>query len=187
MAQSTFEQLQGFLKTHPGARPVSHSERGRRPAADAPGSATPPSPERHGRKCTICHHPQREEIEFDFLRWKSSKDIAAAYGLPHHAAVCRHAHALGLFDRRHQTIRFALEPILEQADEAFMKVTPASVISAVTAYAKINHEGKHRRLPRINNIYFTTSEKAAGTADEVTPEDIIPNREIQKLITRITR
>lgn len=188
MARTTFEQLQAILRTHPGARPVGHSNRGRTLTANSDkAAAQPPNPERHSRKCTICRHTQREEIEFDFLRWKSSKAIAQDYGLPHHAAVCRHARALGLFERRDQTIHFALEPILEQSGGAFMKVTPGTLVSAVAAYAKINDDGKRRRIPRINNIYFIGPEEIAGSGPGSTPEEIVANRELQKLVRQITR
>jgi hypothetical protein len=214
MANTVFEQLRRVLKAHPNAKPVVHPRRGRprRPESLAsgtqpqakssagipsqqreprePGNSRPPDLERHQRKCRICRHPDRDLIELDFLRWQSSKEIARTYGLPHHSAICRHARAVGLFERRDQTIHYALEPILEQADSVFMRPTPATLISAVAAYAKISDRGKRLRRPRINNIYFVGSETAPGqkpTGPHVSPEEILANREIQKLVRQITR
>ena len=40
-----------------------------------------------------------EEIEGDFISWRSPAAIATEYGLADRASVYRHAHALGLFDK----------------------------------------------------------------------------------------
>ncbi|MGD1103526.1 MAG: hypothetical protein ABSA59_15860, partial [Terriglobia bacterium] len=52
---------------------------------------------RHEFACKICAHPDREEIERDFVGWKSPITIAIDYALADRASVYRHAHALGLF------------------------------------------------------------------------------------------
>jgi hypothetical protein len=36
---------------------------------------------RHGRKCKVCRHPDRDAIERDFLRWHSPDRIAEDYGI----------------------------------------------------------------------------------------------------------
>jgi hypothetical protein len=36
---------------------------------------------RRQRKCPVCHHPQRKEIEQEYLRWRSPAAIAREYGL----------------------------------------------------------------------------------------------------------
>jgi hypothetical protein len=54
---------------------------------------------RHRRNFSICAHPQIEEIEGDFISWRSPAAIATEYGLADRASVYRHAHALGLFDK----------------------------------------------------------------------------------------
>ena len=56
------------------------------------------------------------------------------------ASVYRHAHALGLFEKRRRNIRAALERIIEKAGE--VDVTASAVVSAVQAYAKINAAGE---------------------------------------------
>jgi hypothetical protein len=95
---------------------------------------------RHTRKCMVCHHPECEGIELEFLHWRSPRDIAEDYGLEDYSSIYRRAHASGLFERRRATIRFALEPIIEQA--ANVRVTPESVVRADRAYACINKTGE---------------------------------------------
>ncbi len=95
---------------------------------------------RHEYACRICSHPRREEIESDFINWKSPISIAREYVLADRASVYRHAHALGLFAKRQRNIRAALERIIEKADE--VEVSAAAVVSAIQAYAKINSEGQ---------------------------------------------
>lgn len=95
---------------------------------------------RHTRKCTVCHHPEREAIELEFLRWRRPQDIADDYGFNDYSSIYRHARAAGLFEQRRATVRFALEPIIERADH--VKVTAGSVIRAVRAYCSINDSGQ---------------------------------------------
>jgi hypothetical protein len=94
---------------------------------------------RHQRDCTVCKHPKCEEIEAAFVAWRSPITIATEFGLADRATVYRHAHALGLFEKRQRNIRAALEGIIERAGE--VEVTAAAV-AAVQAYAKINSAGE---------------------------------------------
>jgi len=71
---------------------------------------------RHTRRCRVCAHPDRAAIEQDFLRWRSPEKLARDYGIADHSSIYRHVHATGLYARRQQTIRAALESILERAD-----------------------------------------------------------------------
>jgi hypothetical protein len=95
---------------------------------------------RHKRNCIICAHARREELEADFVGWKSPALIAREYRLADRMNVYRHAHALGLFEKRRRNIRAALEKIIERAGE--VDVNAAAVVSAIQAYAKINAQGQ---------------------------------------------
>jgi hypothetical protein len=95
---------------------------------------------RHRRDCTVCAHPQRSEIEADFVAWHSPLAIAADYGLADQKSVYRHAHAFDLFPKRERNLRAALTKIIEKA--ATVEVTAAAVVAAVQAYAKINAAGQ---------------------------------------------
>ena len=95
---------------------------------------------RHRRNCSVCGHAQRQAIESDFIGWHSPAVIAAEYGLADRTSVYRHAHALGLFEKRKRNIRAALERIIEKAGE--VDVTASAVVAAVQAYSKINAAGQ---------------------------------------------
>jgi hypothetical protein len=95
---------------------------------------------RHKRTCSVCRHAQREEIEAAFIGWRSPADLAQDYGLADRASVYRHAHALGLFEKRRRNIRAALEHIIEKVGG--VDVTASAVVAAVQAYAKINAAGE---------------------------------------------
>jgi hypothetical protein len=95
---------------------------------------------RHSTNCRICGHSKRVEIESDFVRWKSPARIATDYRLGNRASVYRHAHAVGLFEKRRRNLRAALERIIEQVGE--VDVTAPAVVAAVQAYAKINAAGQ---------------------------------------------
>jgi len=94
---------------------------------------------RHGAKCSVCAHPQREEIDHAFVDWLSPSRIAKIYKLSRDS-IYRHARATGLFARRQKNVRQALEKIIEQASE--VKANANSIVAAVTAYARINAMGQ---------------------------------------------
>jgi len=98
------------------------------------------NPGRHAAECKICAHPQREEIEGDFINWRSPTSIAKQYKLRNRASVYRHAHAFGLFPKRQRNVRAALEKIIERVGE--VEVTAPAVVAAIQAYSKINASGQ---------------------------------------------
>lgn len=95
---------------------------------------------RHRRNCSICSHVEREEIEREFVAWRSPAAIAEAYGVTDRTSIYRHAHALGLFPKRQRNVRAALERIIERAGD--VDVTASAVVAAVQAYSKINAAGQ---------------------------------------------
>jgi hypothetical protein len=95
---------------------------------------------RHEQNCKICKHPERENIERDFIAWRSPVTITEEYELSNRATVYRHAHAFGLFVKRQRNIRAALERIIERTDN--VEVNASAVVAAVVAYSKINSEGR---------------------------------------------
>ena len=97
-------------------------------------------PKRHAAECKICAHTRCEEIEREFINWRSPAAIAKAFGLKNRASVYRHAHALGLFAKRQRNVRAALEKIIEHAGE--VEVNAGAVVSAASAYARINSAGQ---------------------------------------------
>ena len=99
-----------------------------------------PSLGRHRHNCRICAHPKREEIEREFIAWKSPAKIAHDYGLTNRASVYRHAHALDLFPKRARNVRAALEHIIEKVED--VEVNAAAVVRAVATYARLNAQGQ---------------------------------------------
>jgi len=95
---------------------------------------------RHSKQCSVCNHEKRDEIEREFIAWRSPAAIAGDYGLSDRATVYRHAHALDLFEKRQRNVRAALERIIEQAGE--VSVNASAVVAAIQAYAKINSLGR---------------------------------------------
>jgi len=93
---------------------------------------------RHEHHCTVCAHARRDEIDLAFVNWTSPARIAREYRVSRDS-IYRHGHALSLFDKRRRNVRTALEKIIEKAGE--VNVGAAAVVSAVTAYAKINASG----------------------------------------------
>ena len=100
---------------------------------------TPVSRGRHEHQCRICAHRERADIEEAFVNWVSPAHIAKKYGISRDS-VYRHAHVLGLMDKRRRNVRAALERIIERAGE--VDVTAAAVVAAVQTYSKINSSGQ---------------------------------------------
>jgi hypothetical protein len=90
--------------------------------------------------CTICAHPDREEIERDFIDWKSPAKIAAEYKLRDRAAVYRHANALNFHATRSRNIGAALDRIIKQVES--VEVTGGTVVQAIALRARINSRGE---------------------------------------------
>jgi len=124
--------------------PAKPSRRKRR------GSSRTSRFERHERKCVICQHPEREDIEVDFMNWHSPASLAAHYKLPDRYTVYRHAHAVGLFKLRKANLRTVYEQILEGAGR--VNVTADSVIRAAKAYASMTDAGEWREPPTTHII-----------------------------------
>ncbi|MGH9734321.1 MAG: hypothetical protein ACRD8A_07010 [Candidatus Acidiferrales bacterium] len=95
---------------------------------------------RHESHCTICNHPERDAIDEAFLHWWRATDLAYHFKLGNRLVVYRHAHAVGLFERRTARTQHALGYIIEQAES----VTPTadSIIRAVRALGCIDQNGR---------------------------------------------
>jgi isopentenyldiphosphate isomerase len=94
---------------------------------------------RHEANCRVCSHPQREEIESEWIEWAQTSKLAQEHGISRDS-LYRHCHALGLFEKRRRNLRAALERIVERADS--VEVSASSVVAAATALAKINNSGQ---------------------------------------------
>jgi hypothetical protein len=133
-----------------------------------------PKQSRHARRCTVCHHKDRLEIEDDFLHWRPSTEIAAEYDLPDRRAVYRHARATRLYQRRMRNMRVACSHIVEHAD----RVTPnaKNVLDAIRACSLIDddgvwHEPTRRVIVEHINAPQPSADPVAANSDQsaVTP------------------
>jgi hypothetical protein len=108
---------------------------------DAPTENTelPASLERHSRKCQICRHPDREEIEQDYRDWIKASKIARRYNVDD-SALHRHLRAVGLVSKRHENLRFVLDRILERGAEK--PISGNTIIRAVKAYTCLTDDNK---------------------------------------------
>ena len=91
---------------------------------------------RHSRKCKVCNHAYREDIESDYLCWHDPANIATHYHLRSDSSIYRHARAVGLDEKRRHNLRGALEVILEQSHSA--SITSSGVVAAVRAHAALD-------------------------------------------------
>jgi hypothetical protein len=129
---------------------------------------------RHARKCTVCHHKDREFIDQDYLRWLSPKKIAREYAISHQSVVYRHADATGLRAQRRASLRATLENFIEQAES--VRATAGSVVAAVRLYAQINEQGQWTPPVRRHIIEhrYTSAAEAASASAPVHKKDGVP-------------
>ena len=124
------------LKSSANARAQSKNAIVRVPKAALPAIAAQPAPEsaleRHQRKCVICAHPEREDIEELFLNWHSPEQTAYHYRIPVRS-IFRHAHATGLYTLSpgKSSRRAGSHPGTGQRST---EITGESIIRAVRAY-----------------------------------------------------
>jgi len=133
---------------------------------------TEPS-ERHARKCVICRHPERPEIEDAFLHWRSPARIASDFNLVHSRNIYRHAHAIGLYALRSMKLRCAAEMIVEHAET----VTPSAdaVLRAIRASCLINDRGEWHDPPRrVIHTRQRNDAPACGLAPRQSPSEEKP-------------
>ena len=122
------------------------------------GDAGAPDTNRHQRKCEICHHPDREAIEEEFIHWHEPYTISRRYSVSKQS-IYRHAHATGLIAHRRENTRSILERILEQAAHPQTRVTGQTVINALRAYTCLTDDGRWVEPP--SQVVFSTSRPLA--------------------------
>jgi ribosomal protein S14 len=113
---------------------------------------------RHEAQCSICKHAQREEIEQEFLTWKSPDKIGETFGVCRDS-IYRHARAFDLLEPRRRNVRYALERIIERAGD--VEVNANAVVSAVATYSKLNANGQwidRRESVNLNEMFARMTE-----------------------------
>lgn len=94
----------------------------------------------HQARCRICQHPEREEIEREFLDWVSPRETAGRWKIASYRAIYRHAHAVGLQEQRRRKRQGALDCIIERVRD--VPVTASAVVAAIRLGAKLERDGE---------------------------------------------
>ena len=101
--------------------------------------------ERHSRKCIICHHPEREAIEEEFLHWRAPWKLAEDYNLADYRTIYRHARAAGLPLQRRENLHSGLDAFVEAVDD--VKFTGDTILRAMRAHSCIDRHGRWTEIP----------------------------------------
>ncbi len=126
------------VSTRPHSRrPLSLLARNKRPGRKSLAEMS--ALERHARKCKICRHKDREDIESDFLHWHDVHNIVTEFDLGTRRALYRHARATGLYEIRMANIRDAAALIAARAENC--PVTASAVLKAIQACSMIDSSG----------------------------------------------
>ena len=129
------------------------------------------SSSRHQRKCTICHHADREEIEQMFLHWFSASSIYRRFLLKDRSSIYDHAHATGLYARRRKNMRCALENIIERSDEC--PISSNGIVRAIKAYCSLTDAGEWIE-PASRVVYISTSDSAGPDSSRAPAHATVP-------------
>ena len=112
--------------------------------------------ERHSRRCIICHHPEREAIEEEFVHWRAPWKLSQDYKLADYRTVYRHARAAGLLLQRRERLHSALDAFVESVDDATF--TGDTILRAMRAYSCIDNHGRWTEIP--TQVQSSTSNDA---------------------------
>ena len=112
--------------------------------------------ERHSRRCIICHHPDREAIEEEFVHWRAPWKLAQDYELADYRTVYRHARAVGLLLQRRERLHSALDAFVESVDD--VTFTGDTILRAMRAYSCIDDHGRWTEIP--TRVQFSTNHDA---------------------------
>jgi hypothetical protein len=124
-------------------------------------TANPPSLDRHARKCAVCSHKDREDIELDFLHWHNCINISTDYELHDFRTIYRHAHATGLWERRMLNLRSAVAHIVENAESC--EPSANAVLKAIQACTEINEQGQWIHAPR--HVIYEVAHRQVSAAE----------------------
>jgi hypothetical protein len=159
--------------------------------------------ERHSRKCGVCHHKDREDIESDFLHWHDPEEIALDFDLRSARVIYRHARATGLYELRMLNLRDVAALVASRAEQS--KASGATILNAIRACSLINESGEWFEPPtRVIHyavvgeppmLHAALAEKfrsgfalpaAEDSTDEKLDEPRISNRQLVKLKSHVT-
>jgi hypothetical protein len=120
-----------------------------------------PAEERHQRKCLVCHHPDREEIEEEYIHWRDVWYLAKQYDIADPRSIDRHARAFGLVEQRRENRRYMLDRVLESFPSG---ATAHSVIQAIRAYSCLTDDNRWVE-PATRVEYVITANRAPAAPE----------------------
>jgi hypothetical protein len=127
--------------------------------------------ERHSRKCIICHHPEREAIEEEFLHWRAPWKLAEDYSLADYRTIYRHARAAGLLLQRRENLHSGLDAFVEAVDD--VKFTGDTILRAMRAYSCIDRHGRWTEIPtQVHISTFRDPGPAPSDVIDIEPEQL---------------
>ncbi len=146
--------------------------------------------ERHSRKCIICHHPEREAIEEEFIHWRAPWKLAEDYNLADYRTIYRHARAAGILFQRRENLHSALDAFVEAVDD--VKFTPDSILRAMRAYSCIDRHGRWTEIPAqvhistFHDVHPTQSPAPYAKNDSAASDilDIVPQYAAPPIVHR---
>ena len=124
----------------PAPKPRRKSKSRRKSAVRGPERPKPTPLQRHARKCSICKHPYRQEIEESFLHWRSPQTIMHCFDIKTETAIYHHAHAFNFFALRNRNLQSALANVVETIDTC--DFSGAEMLHAVRALAHVTEDGR---------------------------------------------
>jgi hypothetical protein len=129
----------------------------------------------HARNCTICRHPDRAAIEYDFIQWRDCIYIAREFDVPTRS-IYRHAHAADLFTRRRANLRSSLELVIENAG----RIIPSgdTVLRAIELYARMNDDGQIAGVPKTQHILVSHGAPGDAAQTQITAQLSVPIAQI---------
>jgi hypothetical protein len=127
---------------------------------------------RHKTRCSICSHPDVQEINQAFINWTSPTEIIREFQLGDKSKLFRHARACQLYEKRERNLRFALGKLIERASE--VQLTASAVVQAYATLAKLNANGmwvERTEAVNLNKLFdkMTTSELEAYAREGIMP------------------
>jgi hypothetical protein len=132
-----------------------------------------PTPlERHARKCSICRHPERQQIDESFLHWRSPHTIMQCFGIKTETTIYHHAHAFNLFALRNCNLQSALCNIIEDIDTR--DFTGREILDAVRALAHLTADGRWIHHTSKSEVMYSMQRLPAAQAALPTAQAALP-------------
>lgn len=136
-----------------------------------------PDPERHSRKCSICNHEKREEIDEKYLEWVPVGEICNEFNIEERN-LYRHVNALGLDEKQRQNSARYLQRVMARIP--LDQVTPSDALTAARLLLQMRGE-------LINKVEQNTMLEHKGLTREEREKEFERTLQIVKKVTEEER